>query len=124
MNRRCFDPRNHNYKYYGARGITVCDRWRVFENFLADMGIRSEGLTIERIDNDGNYEPSNCCWIPKSEQSRNQRDRHGLGITKSKNGKFRAYIYRLIDGQSRQIHLGTFSTETDARSAVNRARAA
>src|SRR3990167_7410867 len=71
MNRRCFSPKNHAYDRYGARGITVCERWRVFENFLADMGIRPEGLTIERINNDGNYEPSNCCWIPKSEQNRN-----------------------------------------------------
>lgn len=73
MLQRCLNPRNASYFKYGERGITVCDRWRSFENFLADMGERSEGLTLDRIDGEGNYEPGNCRWATWVEQNRNRR---------------------------------------------------
>lgn len=71
---RCINKKCKAYKHYGGRGITVCDRWmHSFENFLADMGEMPEGHSIERIDVNGNYEPSNCKWIPRKEQMRNTR---------------------------------------------------
>ena len=73
---RCSNPRDNSFKYYGARGISVCARWREkFENFFEDMGPRpSSEHSLDRINVNGNYEPSNCRWATKSEQARNTRD--------------------------------------------------
>jgi hypothetical protein len=71
---RCTNPNVWNYKYYGGRGIAVCDRWlHSFENFRADMGDAPDGLTIDRIATDGSYEPGNCRWLASDEQKRNRR---------------------------------------------------
>lgn len=69
---RCENPNQRDYKRYGARGITVCDRWRCFESFLADMGRRPPGYTLERRDNNLGYEPSNCVWATRKSQSSNR----------------------------------------------------
>jgi hypothetical protein len=74
MKQRCFNSKHKRYADYGGRGITVCEGWLSFENFISDMGNSPSGKhTLERIDNDGIYEKSNCKWATMSEQSRNTR---------------------------------------------------
>src|ERR1700684_4418682 len=70
---RCNNPKSTAYKHYGGRGIKVCKRWHKFENFFADMGVRPEGLSVERKNNDGHYCKKNCVWATTAQQSRNRR---------------------------------------------------
>ena len=72
MKGRCSNPNKNNYKYYGGRGIRVCDRWNDFLNFLKDMGDRPEGLELDRINTDGDYEPSNCRWVTHKQNAQNR----------------------------------------------------
>lgn len=71
MLQRCTNPKREAYKHYGGRGIAVCERWLSFDNFLADMGPRPEGLSLERENVHGNYEPVNCVWADRTTQARN-----------------------------------------------------
>lgn len=73
MRKRCLTVTDKDYAQYGGRGITIDSRWDSFRNFLEDMGERPEGKTLDRIDVDGNYEPSNCRWATASEQAQNKR---------------------------------------------------
>lgn len=86
MRNRCSNPKNRAFPSYGGRGIRVCDRWQQFTAFLEDMGrAPSKGYSIDRINNDGNYEPGNCRWATKTTQARNKRTtRHVTlnGVTK------------------------------------------
>lgn len=71
---RCYNPKHVSYQNYGGRGITVCDRWRKsFTNFLLDMGKKPDGYSLDRTDNNGNYEPGNCRWVDFATQCNNRR---------------------------------------------------
>lgn len=76
---RCLNSNNHAYKYYGGRGITICEKWISFLGFFEDMGECPEGFSIERIDVNGNYNKENCKWIPQNEQARNRRYCKSIG---------------------------------------------
>lgn len=87
MRNRCLNPKSRGYENYGGRGIKVCDRWLgSFDNFKNDMGERLSGMTLERINNDGDYEPSNCRWATRKEQQNNKRNNILMtlnGVTKN-----------------------------------------
>ena len=116
MKQRCLNPNNTHYKDYGGRGIKVCDRWMEFTNFYEDMGKRPEGLTLDRINNDGSYEPSNCRWADWYTQTRNTRTavtntsgHRGLSWCRKLN-RWEAQIW--LKGKT--IHLGYFKDKNEA----------
>lgn len=124
MKQRCANPLSKSFRHYGGRGIGVCDRWLdSFENFLEDMGECPEGMSLDRIDVNGHYEPSNCRWATASEQGFNQRKsrrntsgRTGVSWYLS-TGKWTAQIVVNM----KQIHLGTFTTFEEAVAAREKA---
>lgn len=121
MIQRCTNSRSTEYENYGGRGIAVCDRWLDFTNFLEDMGERpTPKHSIDRVDVDGNYEPTNCRWATRLEQNRNQRLRSdnstGIkGVTRS-GRRGESYLVRISDGNKR-ITIGSFKTLEEAAEA-------
>lgn len=115
MKRRCLNKNQLSYSRYGGRGITICDRWMSFENFLADMGERPTGMSIERKDNDKGYNANNCIWGTVEQQARNKGLRKNnqtgvIGIYQRETGKFVASIRYA----GRQLYLGQFNSLDEA----------
>lgn len=114
MKQRCTNPNDKRYAAYGGRGIKVCDRWfDSFENFLADMGKRpSLKHSIDRIDNDGNYEPGNCRWATNSRQifNRHSYGQSGFAGVRQSNGKWEASIRK----EGKRHYLGRYENKEDA----------
>jgi hypothetical protein len=116
MLKRCYDPSYKNFKYWGGRGVSVCDRWlESFENFLEDMGERPEGTTLNRIGSSKIYSKETCNWADKKEQSFDQRVRKDnstgvTGVSHTKSGKY--YVRITVDGKT--LSLGTFKNFDEA----------
>ena len=100
MRRRCSKPYHKDYRWYGARGIRVCQRWEVFENFVADMGKRPAGTTLDRINCNGDYEPTNCRWATKAQQQVNMRS------------------IRMIEFDGRTMHMAAWARSLGIHSAT------
>ena len=120
MLQRCENPNIPQWKDYGGRGIKVCDRWHDFLLFLEDVGKKpSPKYSIDRIDNDGNYEPGNVRWATREEQARNRREiisTNTSGVSGvSKNGK--NYMARVLTDNGRK-YLGTYPTILEASNAI------
>lgn len=125
MKTRCYNSNTRAYENYGGRGIKICDRWlESFSNFYEDMGSSPEGYSIDRINNDGNYEPLNCRWTDATTQSINQRLRkdnksghRGVYsyVTKDNSIRWRCYSQR----HKTLTHIGTFPTVLEAVKARN-----
>ena len=124
MIRRCYNPNNKDFRLYGLRGIKVCERWKKdVRKFIEDMEPSYKpGLSIDRIDNNGNYEPDNCRWATNSQQNMNQSpfgtQKH-VGVSYSKpRGRWRGNITQ----EGKHVHLGYFDTEEEAAQVVKAKR--
>lgn len=108
MRQRCSNTKLKCYPNYGGRGITVCERWNVYQNFLDDMGEAPHDKTLERVKNEEGYSPGNCVWEDRTQQNANRRF-SGVGFD-SRAGKWRARVARY----GKKVFLGYFNSEEEA----------
>lgn len=107
MMRRCYDPRRAHYQRWGAKGITVCERWHKFDNFLADMGDKPPGKTLDRKEGAKGYSKSNCRWATTMEQAQNRRTtrrftHNGKTMTVREHCDLARIEYRLVKGRLKE----------------------
>lgn len=125
MIQRCTNPKNKYFATYGGRGISVCDRWKnSFQMFLCDMGNRPDGMTIDRIDTNGNYEPSNCRWATVVQQANNRRIRSD-SKTKISGVNFNKQIGKYVVRRTNRStnfreYLGCVDTIEEAKELLNK----
>ena len=121
MNQRCSNPNNKRYKDYGGRGIQVCERWLDVKNFIEDMYPSwEEGLSLDRIDVNGNYEPDNCRWTTQTIQMRNTRDVKCTNTSGFRGVSFYKKMRKwqsTITIQNKRLHLGYYTTALEAAKA-------
>ncbi len=109
MKARCFNPAHNDYPYYGKKGITVCERWLIFENFYRDMGFPPNSCSLDRIDSNGIYEPMNCRWADKNTQNRNRKS-NGYTFHKG-HGKYHVNIK--VNGK--KYYFGSYDDPNEAQ---------
>lgn len=125
MKQRCYYSKHKAYKRYGGRGIAVCDEWQSltgFRTWALANGYRDD-LTLDRINNDGNYEPSNCRWVTLREQATNRRTKSNTGFVGVHYDKSKRRYSALIRIEGRLIHLGECKTLEEAVELRKRAEA-
>lgn len=114
MKQRCNNPRIKNYARYGGRGMQVCERWTKFENFFEDMGKRPTAeYSIDRINNEGDYEPDNCRWATREQQAHNTRLTVEAGVVKNPRSSVKPWRVQISVG-NRTIHVGCYITKNEA----------
>ena len=129
MKARCLNPKKWAYKWYGAKGITVCEEWKQFLNFYADMGEKPEGCELDRIDNSKGYSKENCRWVPRNINNWNRgpvrRNKHNLprGVSAEKQNKEGVVRYRaILTHKEKKKYLGTYNTPEEAHKVYMDAR--
>lgn len=120
MKQRCGNKNHKLYKWYGGAGITVCKRWLKFDNFYKDMGEHPDGLSLDRINPNGNYEPSNCRWATSRIQALNKRKKQKIiGVYKSTLKSGNVCYIAAITHNYKKIYLGSFKTKIAAAKAYD-----